>query len=162
MQVPGAVATNPSQKDGYVTIRACSSTCFVPEGMTEMVIDLQRMRNMSERKKSSTAKPGAETSTDFIDPMARFSGDWEREFKPTWEMNKELDLKSKAIVSALASGKVSCQKCKGVGRVVCYACNGSGKLDMGTAGGKPMQCSTCVGMHTVGSRRGSKIRHHPI
>jgi len=148
--VPGAIATTPSQKDGYVTIRACSSTCFVPEGMTEMVIDVQRMRNMSERKKNSTAKPGAETSADYIDPMARFSGDWEREFKPTWEMNKELDLKSKAIVNALANGKVSCQKCKGVGRVPCYACNGSGRLSMGTIGGKPKQCSTCVGMHTVG------------
>ena len=74
----------------------------------------------------------------------------EHVIKSTWEMNKELDLKSKAIVSALASGKVSCQKCKGVGRVTCYACNGSGKLNMGTAGSKPMQCSTCVGMHTVG------------
>lgn len=44
VQDPNAIATPTNPRDGFATIRACSAKCFVPEGMTEMVIDVHRMR----------------------------------------------------------------------------------------------------------------------
>ena len=81
--------------------------------------------------------------------MARFYGDWEREFRPQWEIAKDLSLGVGQVGGASdpRNSKVSlffqptqqipmnslcsksiCQRCGGIGRVVCYACGGSGKV----------------------------------
>jgi len=45
VQDPQAIATDTNPRDGFATIRACSTRCYVPEGMDEMVVDVHRMRS---------------------------------------------------------------------------------------------------------------------
>lgn len=44
VQDPQAVATASNPRDGYATIRACSTKCYVPPGMEEMIVDVYRMQ----------------------------------------------------------------------------------------------------------------------
>eukprot|EP01035_Chromulina_nebulosa_P027878 gene27878-36722_t len=128
---PLAIATSSNSRDGFATIRACSAKCFVPEGLEEMVVDVHRM----QRKPKKSAVIGRD-STDFpiedsinSDPMARFFGDWEREFRPQWEIAKDISLGVGQVGGASdpRGSKSVCKRCSGVGRSVCYACGGSGK-----------------------------------
>lgn len=151
VQVPDAEVTTTNRKAGLLTVRACSTQCFVPDGMDEMVVDLSRMLAM---KKSKSVRVGGGMSTaieedeeqQYVDPMARFSGDWEREFKPQWVSAGSSNPQSK-----LKDGQALCKKCSGKGRVVCYACNGMGSITMGISERRDkMQCPTCVGLKTCG------------
>mmetsp|Transcript_23235 Transcript_23235/g.38743 ORF Transcript_23235/g.38743 Transcript_23235/m.38743 type:complete len:281 (-) Transcript_23235:163-1005(-) len=159
VQVPGAIASNSAERDGFAMIRACSARCSIPEGMSEMVVDVHRMRKMSGASGASTTD--AEATTDFVDPMARFSGDWEREFRPMWEQAtgstaevRRQQGDGSVQRTANATGQKVCPKCNGAGRVSCYACDGKGSVMMGFQSGmserKPIQCATCVGLQTVG------------
>jgi ferredoxin len=49
VQDPQAVATASNPRDGYATIRACSTKCYVPPGMDEMIVDVYRMQ-LSKKK----------------------------------------------------------------------------------------------------------------
>ena len=72
---PEAISTATNPRDGYATIRACSTKCVVPEGMDEMVIDVYRMQNRAVEKESVSAGGGAGSGgAGYTDPMARFSG----------------------------------------------------------------------------------------
>jgi ferredoxin len=51
VQDPNAIATTTNPRDGFATLRACSTKCFVPEGMVEMVVDVHRMRKKKSPKK---------------------------------------------------------------------------------------------------------------
>ena len=74
---PEAISTSTNPRDGYATIRACSTKCFVPEGMDEMVIDVYRMKNRAIEKESVLAGGGAASGgAGYTDPMARFSGNY--------------------------------------------------------------------------------------
>jgi ferredoxin len=55
--------TNPNVPEGFATIRACSSRCYVPPGMTEMIVDVGRMKRTSLKTSSSKSK----TETDEAD-----------------------------------------------------------------------------------------------
>ena len=70
--------------DGFATIRACSANVFVPPGQTEMVIDVYRMRSGQVgglgRKSGADTQSEAGNKIEYTDPMARFSGDWEKSF----------------------------------------------------------------------------------
>lgn len=113
---PEAISTATNPRDGYATIRACSTKCFVPQGMDEMVIDVYRMQNRAVEKETVSAGGGAASGgAGYTDPMARFSGtsesnvsssphlyatishqykrlvyvgNWEKEFRPQWELEK--------------------------------------------------------------------------
>ena len=124
---PEAISTSTNPRDGYATIRACSTKCFVPQGMDEMIIDVYRMQNRAVEKESVSAGGGAASGgAGYTDPMARFSGssdrdrtntssphpystlsykynpsitlrsyytlisvgNWEKEFRPQWELEK--------------------------------------------------------------------------
>jgi ferredoxin len=50
VQDPLAIATPSNPRDGFATIRACSTKCFVPGGMNEMVVDVYRMQNRAPVK----------------------------------------------------------------------------------------------------------------
>lgn len=50
VQDPLAIATASNPRDGFATIRACSTKCFVPGGMDEMVVDVYRMQNRAPIK----------------------------------------------------------------------------------------------------------------
>jgi ferredoxin len=41
---PLAIATATNPRDGFATIRACSTKCYVPDGLDEMVVDVHRMQ----------------------------------------------------------------------------------------------------------------------
>jgi len=153
VQDPQAIATSSNPRDGFATIRACSTKCYVPNGLEEMVVDVHRM----QRKPAKTPGVVGRDSTSSIieditssDPMARFYGDWEKEFRPQWEMAKtdlSLGVGQVGGASDPRNKKTLCQRCNGVGRAVCYACGGSGKVVMDS---KAVQCLTCVGMQTTG------------
>ncbi|KAJ1381865.1 hypothetical protein B484DRAFT_28213 [Ochromonadaceae sp. CCMP2298] len=68
VKVPGSVASNAAEREGFVMIRACSVKCSLPPGMDEMVIDVHRMRKMSKGGEGAvgTAK------TDFVSPPLFF------------------------------------------------------------------------------------------
>mmetsp|Transcript_9096 Transcript_9096/g.8131 ORF Transcript_9096/g.8131 Transcript_9096/m.8131 type:complete len:269 (+) Transcript_9096:32-838(+) len=160
IQDPNAIATVTNPRDGYATIRACSTKCFVPEGMNEMVIDVHRMRkNKSKSNKLENADDKSDITDEdtYIDPMARFSGDWEKEFRPQWELAKSKPLGLGQVGGASDPKSKSCNKCSGTSRVVCYACSGQGLTLMD---GKKTQCFVCVGAKTVGCGycRGTGIR----
>lgn len=160
VQDPEAIKTDSNPREGFATIRACSSKCFVPQGMTEMVVDVQRMKNRAIAQ--ATAKEGKRgglktlnnLEDDYVDPMARFTGNWEKEFRPQWELAKEKGVGQVGGASNPKASGQKCSKCSGTGRSTCYCCNGVGKVMMGSsgsAGGRgETQCSVCVGMRTVG------------
>lgn len=164
VEVPELKATGPNTRDGFATVRACQVKCFVPDGMKEMVVDVSRMRKI---KKGDSSKDPTATVADaqFSDPMARFSGDWEREFRPMWDqpdiaddqriLSKKLRRSgmTKAAVELGPGGdpkrkKSICKDCAGTGRVQCYACEGAGVLAMDGYG--ETQCATCVGLTNIG------------
>ena len=116
---PMAVVTPSNPREGWATIRACSTKCYPPPGLDEMIVDMSYMETRargggntkSSSSSSSSVVDGAPAETS--NPMARFSGDWEREFKPAWEMNKgELRPGQK-----LNRDESVCAECEGTGRV---------------------------------------------
>jgi ferredoxin len=54
VQDPMAIATLSNPRDGFATIRACSTKCFVPGGMDEMVVDVYRMQKRVGPKSRAT------------------------------------------------------------------------------------------------------------
>eukprot|EP01038_Epipyxis_sp_PR26KG_P012991 gene12991-17420_t len=153
LQDPIAIATSTNPRDGFATIRACSTKCFVPEGMDAMIIDVQRMRKRKPSKTPESAVPVAyNDDEDDNDPMARFSGNWEKDFKPLWELKADMrGIRASERPGLPTDPKTKtkyCQKCAATGRVICYACLGSGKISM--SGYSDMQCSTCVGLRNIG------------
>ena len=77
--------------------------------------------------------------------MARFSGNWEKEFRPQWELGNP----SKGAVGAASDPRANpCSKCVGRGRVTCYQCGGLGTII--NLDGKKSQCFICVGAKDVG------------
>ena len=59
VQDPQAIATPSNPRDGYATIRACSTKCYVPPGMEEMVVDVYRMQNrVPVKSRGSTSNAG--------------------------------------------------------------------------------------------------------
>lgn len=151
---PQAIKTDTNPRDGFATIRACSAKCFVPDGEKEMVIDVYRMQN--KVVSSSGTLISNPSSSPQIDPMARFSGNWEKEFRPSW------DIAAKAGGGQVggASNPLSktCKNCNGTGRCECYTCRGTGRVTS-IEGGQLRQCSLCVGLQTIGcsSCRGTGI-----
>tara|TARA_B110000090_G_C13267531_1_gene402787 strand:- start:129 stop:938 length:810 start_codon:yes stop_codon:yes gene_type:complete len=138
MEDPLAIMTPSNPRAGFATIRACSTKCFVPPSMHEMVVDVGRMSNIGK-----PAKPGVkdnsiidedETTTD---PMARFSGDWEKDFRASWEEGTNSAKKGR-----------TCTACSGSGRVSCYSCEGKGQVLLGSTQTK-QQCPLCVGICTL-------------
>ena len=91
---------DPNAIDGFATIRACSANVFVPPGETEMVVDVHRMQR-SQGGKTGGAALGdeADVDTEYSNPMARFSGDWEKAFispssaSPQWAQDAREDHK---------------------------------------------------------------------
>jgi ferredoxin len=169
VQDPEAIKTATNPRDGFATIRACSTKCFVPEGMNEMVVDVYRMRARAEAKAGAGAGgagAGAAAAAAYVDPMARFSGNWEKEFRPQWELEKsQLAMMGQQgqgqgqVGGASDPRSRSCKKCGGLGRVKCYNCDGSGKVLMGNAASQLFQCPICVGQLSCGcgSCRGTGI-----
>lgn len=56
---PAAIKTSSNPREGFATIRACSTKCYVPDGMDELVVDVHRMRksvksNAIDEDKSAT------------------------------------------------------------------------------------------------------------
>jgi len=160
MQDPEAIATSTNPRDGFATIRACSTKCFVPNGMDEMIVDVIRMKQRVEEARNRGAGGAIGTKDGKVlvgmisnaDPMARFSGDWEKEFRPQWELGTKTMTQGVGQVGGASDprskGKV-CAKCAGVGRTTCYTCLGSGKV-MINENGDMAQCSLCVGIKTTG------------
>ena len=74
-------------REGYQTIRACSTQVKLPMGCEEMVIDVYRIGK----------KKGAKGSGGDIggNPLERFSGNWETDFRSgsKWD-----ETKSKATI----------------------------------------------------------------
>merc|ERR1711968_430203 len=66
------------------TIRACSANVFLSPGKDEMVIDVYRMQSGQvggvRRKNKESSDIDEEANSQYTDPMARFSGDWEKSF----------------------------------------------------------------------------------
>jgi ferredoxin len=56
---PLAIATPTNSRDGFATIRACSTKCFVPDGLEEMVVDVHRM----QRKPKQSAVIGRDSTS---------------------------------------------------------------------------------------------------
>eukprot|EP00607_Mallomonas_marina_P004592 CAMPEP_0182425534 /NCGR_PEP_ID=MMETSP1167-20130531/11983_1 /TAXON_ID=2988 /ORGANISM="Mallomonas Sp, Strain CCMP3275" /LENGTH=184 /DNA_ID=CAMNT_0024606337 /DNA_START=228 /DNA_END=781 /DNA_ORIENTATION=- len=85
---PRAVKTSTNPKEGFATIRACSTKCFLPPGETEMIIDVNVMRQRATAKSKSERPDYGQIAAKetFSNPMARFSGNWEKEFRPQWEL----------------------------------------------------------------------------
>lgn len=54
LQDPLAIATKTNPRDGFATIRACSVKCFIPDGMTEMIVDVSRMSKKKKPTPSGT------------------------------------------------------------------------------------------------------------
>jgi hypothetical protein len=159
VQDPEAIKTDSNPREGFATIRACSSKCFVPPGMNEMVVDVQRMKNRAiaqsnakENRKSGGLKTLNNLEDEYVDPMARFTGNWEKEFRPQWDLAKEKGVGQVGAASNPKGSLQKCSKCSGTGRTTCYCCNGLGKVMMGSTYGRDgeAQCSVCVGMKTVG------------
>ena len=122
---PMAVATQSNPREGWATIRACSTKCYPPPDLDEMIVDMSYMGNRANgggNGRSSDSSKVEISSGETSNPMARFSGDWEREFKPSWEINKgELRPGQK-----LSRDQSVCSACSGTGRCSCYNCSGSG------------------------------------
>ena len=146
---PMAVVTPSNPREGWATIRACSTKCYPPPGLDEMIVDMSYMSsragNDGEKGTSGSSsaleEPAAAATSN---PMARFSGDWEREFKPAWEMNKgELRPGQK-----LSRDESVCTSCGGTGRIDCYNCDGTG-FTRSVDDSKSIQCSLCVGQQTI-------------
>lgn len=166
LQDPLAIKTATNARDGFATIRACSVKCFLPEGMDEMVVDVYRMGVGKGRKpvvpSSATSTKEEEqdddsSSSSYTDPMARFSGNWEKEFRPNWELQQN-DFSGPQVGGASNpnAGSRPCLKCAGLKRLQCYNCAGSGKVMMGSVAGeasgvagRSVQCSICVGSRSV-------------
>lgn len=151
MMDPLAIKTATNPRDGFATIRACSVKCFAPEGMDELVIDVYRMSGKGRQPVVPSASSAAveEEPQETVDPMARFSGNWEKEFRPNWELETDYSgAVGGAASSAAAEGGKACPKCAGLKRLQCYNCDGSGRVLMGSGG--MVQCSICVGSRSVG------------
>lgn len=83
--------------------------------------------------------------------MARFSGNWEKEFRPQWELGKsDIGVGQVGVASDPGNSKKICTSCGGTGRIVCYTCNGVGRVKASSVGDATQQCSLCVGMKTTG------------
>lgn len=151
---PAAIQTSSNPRDGFATIRACSTKCFVPDGEQEMVVDVGRMRRMAE--KDSRPDYGQQAAKEtFSDPMKRFSGDWEKEFRPQWELTatstSKLPTGQVGAGSDPSKGK-ACMECRGLGRMLCYNCDGVGRLpSLVRVRGvqETCQCLICMGMRSV-------------
>jgi len=68
VQDPSAIASESNPREGFATVRACSSKCFIPEGMTEMVVDVQNIR---KKRKLVTPPPNTRAvaaTTKLIQP----------------------------------------------------------------------------------------------
>ena len=115
-----------------------------------MVVDVYRMQNrvVSPTTGELVANPSSST---YQDPMARFSGNWEKEFRPSWDSAKPEIVGMGQVGGAsnpLSKSKV-CKQCNGTGRCACYTCNGAGRVQS-TEGGQMRQCSLCVGLQSIG------------
>lgn len=65
---PAAIQTDTNPRAGFATIRACSTKCGLPTGMSEMVIDVGRMRKV---RKSSGGKDD-DDSDSFVSTIINF------------------------------------------------------------------------------------------
>lgn len=66
VQDPQAIATDTNPREGFATIRACSTRCYVPEGMDEMVVDVHRMR---ARTTAGATSKGTGSSSGINSPV---------------------------------------------------------------------------------------------
>lgn len=62
---PLAIATSTNPRDGFATIRACSTKCFVPNGLDEMVVDVYRM----QRKPKKAAIIGRDSTAISVEDL---------------------------------------------------------------------------------------------
>lgn len=67
---PQAVKTDTNPRDGYATIRACSSKCFVPQGMQEMIIDLSKTRVIKRKQQIPGTTPDPSIKEEDDDPVS--------------------------------------------------------------------------------------------
>lgn len=137
---PNAAVTKSSPRPGFATVRACSVKCFIPQGETEMIIDVEKSR---QGQRKSTVSGDV-----YADPMARFSGDWEKDFRPRWELESQVDagLQYTSQDRTIKKPK-NCLQCGGSGQIQCYHCEGTG-INVMTYGAV-CQCQLCLSKLTV-------------
>jgi ferredoxin len=129
---PAAIQTDTNPRAGFATIRACSTKCAVPPGMTEMIVDVGRMRKV-KKTRGDKGLGGAivndedDDNADYMDPMARFGDNWEVDFKKNTKMNAS-----------------QCRRCDN-GLVLCMHCDGAGKVIMGFEQQYRSTCAICLG-----------------
>lgn len=123
-------------EEGRQTIRACQAAVVIPDGGSELIVDVARMK----------------TARTMKDPMARFE-------------NIDTDYVAGAAPRssrALRSFPQECPDCHGTGLILCYNCDGSGIEDIvdgesyvcyTCSGMKSLRCSTCQGIGEVTIRR---------
>lgn len=173
---PNAVKTETNPKAGYATVRACSTRCFLPDGLTEMVVDVKRMRKIKKRigrgaEKEST---GDEDDEDFdgtmvsysphkttlicrftntllqSDPMSRFGDNWEVDFKPSWELPTNVGADGSRRILNSKSTTVCYLTISNVNRVITRMSSASSqKLCTSCNGSGRVQCYACKGSGTV-------------
>ena len=56
-----------------------------------MVVDMGKITEMNKANDGEGDEGLIVEKNRASNPLARFSGDWEREFKPSWELNKGKD-----------------------------------------------------------------------
>ena len=108
LQDPLAIKTATNPRDGFATIRACSVKCFVPEGMDEMVVDVYRMSGKGRMPVVPSEDKQEEENVSTTNPMARFSGNWEKEFRPNWELSNGSTGQVGGASDPLAGAKMVC------------------------------------------------------
>jgi ferredoxin len=138
---PQAIATPTNKVAGFATIRACSTSCFVPPGESEMVVDVYRLSGRKTSPLGVTVEDSSSGATEMAmkqspNALSRFQGDWEKDFRPTWESD-----------ASMGSNRRTCVKCSGSGRLPCYNCGGKGVRS--TMEGGNVQCEVCMGSTTV-------------
>merc|ERR1712146_358553 len=134
-------------RTGWQIVRTCTTNVMLLPGTEEMVVDVHRMKR--KKKKSKKLNPQNDGTTDSSEsneesvtiPMERFSGDWERDFRPDykdggWQKTQKDPLSPRNI------GGI-CPKCDGKGVIPCYSCEGKGFV-MQSSGDK-QQCFLCMG-----------------
>ena len=63
---PQAIATPTNPVNGYATVRACSTKCFVPDGMDEMIVDIGRMRKAKKSSPTDGDVADSAVEEDFV------------------------------------------------------------------------------------------------
>ena len=136
-------------RTGWQIVRTCTTNVMLLPGTEEMVVDVHRMRRKKKKSKKSNPSVVSEANEEademkeesITNPMERFSGDWEREFRPDYKEGGWQKTQKNPSSPKNSGGK--CPKCNGTGVIPCYSCEGKGFV-MQSSGVK-QQCFLCMG-----------------